>query len=179
MTVPLIITVIAADKPGLVESLAQTISRHGGNWLDSRMARMGGQFAGILRVDIPSASVDPLRNQLQGLTSQGISVQLAVSGDAEPAPQQQLFLNLVGNDRPGIVHEVSAILSRHGINVEHLETQVEPAPMSSELLFHARARLSLLPQTDTEALRADLEELADELMVELSSEEISDPLLEA
>lgn len=179
MTVPLIITVIAADKPGLVESLAQTIKQHDGNWLDSRMARMGGQFAGILRVDIAADSVDPLRNQLQGLTSRGISIQLAVTGDADPAPQQQLYLSLVGNDRPGIVHEVSAILSRHGINVEHLETQVQPAPMSSELLFHARARLGLLPQTDTEALRADLESLADELMVELSNEEISEPLAES
>lgn len=176
MTVPLIITVMAADKPGLVESLAQTIRQHGGNWLDSRMARMGGQFAGILRVEIAAENVDSLRNQLQGLTSRGISIQLAVTGAAEPAAQQQLFLSLVGNDRPGIVHEVSAVLTRHGINVEHLETRVQPAPMSSELLFHARARLSLLPQTDTRTLRADLEDLADELMVELSDEEISEPL---
>ncbi|MFA5677318.1 MAG: ACT domain-containing protein [Pseudomonas sp.] len=176
MTVPLIITVIAADKPGLVENLAQVIKRHGGNWLDSRMARMGGQFAGILRVDIASGGVDSLHDELRQLANLGISIQLAVSGEADPTPQQQLFLSLVGNDRPGIVHEVSAILSRHGINVEHLKTRVEPAPMSSELLFHARAHLSLLPQTDTEALRADLESLADELIVELSTEELSEPL---
>lgn len=176
MTIPLILTVIAADKPGLVERLARLINQHGGNWLDSRMARMGGQFAGILRVDIPRDRVEPLREALQQLTSLGISVQLAVSGEAEADPLQHLYLTLVGNDRPGIVHEVSAILSRHGINVEQLETYCEPAPMSSELLFHARARLGLLPQTDTEALRADLEDLADELMVELSTEQISEPL---
>ena len=57
MTTPLVITVISADKPGLVESLAQTISRHGGNWLESRMARMAGQFAGIVRVDVPGMAV--------------------------------------------------------------------------------------------------------------------------
>lgn len=171
MTIPLIITVIAADKPGLVESLAQIIKRHGGNWLDSRMARMAGQFAGILRVDIAREQVDTLRTELQQLASLGISIQLAVSGETEPSPQPQLYLTLVGNDRPGIVHEVSAILSRHGVNVDQLETRCEPAPMSSELLFHAHARLSLLPQTDIEVLRADLESLADELMVELSSED--------
>ena len=170
MTIPLIITVIAADKPGLVENLARTINQHGGNWLDSRMARMAGQFAGILRVDIAREQVEPLRNGLQQLSGQGINIQLAVSGETDPAPQPPLYLTLVGNDRPGIVHEVSAILGRHGINVDQLETRCEPAPMSSELLFHAHARLSLLPQTDIDALRADLESLADELMVELGSD---------
>lgn len=133
------------------------------------MARMAGQFAGILRVDIAREQLDQLREELQNLSSEGISIQLAVSGETEPVPQPPVYLTLVGNDRPGIVHEVSAILSRHGVNVDHLETRCEPAPMSSELLFHAHARLSLLPQTDIDALRADLEGLADELMVELSS----------
>ncbi len=174
MNVPLIITVTAADKPGLLESLARIINRHGGNWLDSRMARMGGQCAGILRVDIAGEQVDALRDELQQLASLGIRIQLTTSDEAETT-SQQLYLTLVGNDRPGIVHEVSAILSSHGINVEQLETRCEPAPMSSELLFHARARLSLLPQTDIEALRADLESLADELMVELSIEDGSKP----
>lgn len=176
MTIPLIVTVTAADKPGLVENLARIINRHGGNWLDSRMARMGGQCAGILRVDIAREQVDPLRDDLQQLASLGINIQLTVSDEAESSPQQRLYLTLVGNDRPGIVHEVSAILSSHGINVEQLETRCEPAPMSSESLFHARARLSLLPQTDVEALRADLENLADELMVELSNENNSKPV---
>ena len=68
MTIPLILTVISADKPGLVESLAQAINRHGGNWLDSRMARMAGQFAGILRVDVPAGAVEALRVELEDQT---------------------------------------------------------------------------------------------------------------
>lgn len=170
MSMHLILTVIAPDRPGLVETLARIISNNGGNWVDSRMARMAGQFAGILRVDIVGDRLPALRRELEALAGQHISVQLAVSEPETDPSQQQLVLTLVGNDRPGIVHEVSAILSRHGINVEQLDTYVEPAPMSAELLFHARARLSLLPQTDTETLRADLESLADDLMVELGTE---------
>jgi len=168
MTIPLILTVISADKPGLVESLAQVITRHGGNWLDSRMARMAGQFAGILRVDVPAAEVDALRTELENMSSGGMNIQLAVSGQADDQPLATLMLSLVGNDRPGIVHEVSAVLARHGVNVEQLETSCEPAPMSADLLFRANARLGLLPQTDANALRADLENLADDLMVELN-----------
>ena len=80
MTTPLVITVISADKPGLVESLAQVINRHGGNWLESRMARMAGQFAGILRVDVANDQLEALRIDLDGLSAQGINVQVAISG---------------------------------------------------------------------------------------------------
>ncbi|HAW24640.1 MAG TPA: glycine cleavage system protein R, partial [Pseudomonas sp.] len=41
----LVLTVIAEDQPGLVECLAKCIAEHGGNWLESRMSRMAGQFA--------------------------------------------------------------------------------------------------------------------------------------
>ena len=118
MSMHLILTVIAPDRPGLVETLARIISSNGGNWVDSRMARMAGQFAGILRVDIAGDRLPALRRELEALAGQHISVQLAVSEPETDPSQQQLVLTLVGNDRPGIVHEVSAILSRHGVNVE-------------------------------------------------------------
>ncbi|UJJ32656.1 glycine cleavage system protein R [Halopseudomonas maritima] len=167
MTTPLVITVISADKPGLVESLAQTINRHGGNWLESRMARMAGQFAGILRVDVGNEQLDALRVDLEELTHLGINVQVAISGQADEPVQSTLILNLVGNDRAGIVHEVSRVLASHGVNVESLETECVPAPMSADMLFKAEARLGVYPQTDLDALRDALENLTDDLMVEL------------
>ncbi|PCC98893.1 glycine cleavage system protein R [Halopseudomonas pelagia] len=168
MSTPLVLTVMSADKPGLVESIAQVINRHGGNWLESRMARMAGQFAGILRVDIHPDNVEALRVDLDGLTHLGINVQVAVSGQADDPQLTHLHLSLLGNDRPGIVHEVSQILARHGVNVEKLDTECTAAPMSSDLLFKAQADLGIYPQTDLDALRSDLENLADDLMVELS-----------
>ena len=167
MTTPLVITVISADKPGLVESLAQTINRHGGNWLESRMARMAGQFAGILRVDVANDQLEALRIDLEGLNAQGINVQVAISGQAEEPQQRTLLLSLVANDRAGIVHEVSRVLASHGVNVESLETECAPAPMSADLLFKAEARLGVYPQTDLDALRDALENLTDDLMLEL------------
>ena len=42
----LVMTVLGNDRPGLVRSLADTVASHGGNWLESRMARLAGQFPG-------------------------------------------------------------------------------------------------------------------------------------
>jgi glycine cleavage system regulatory protein len=82
---------------------------------------------------------------------------------------------LLGNDRPGIVRDISRVLAQHGVNIEELETEVESASMSGELLFHARAALALPEGADLEALRADLEQLANELMVDLQIDAERDP----
>lgn len=164
----LVLTVIAQDQPGQVERIAQCIAEHGGNWLESRMARMAGQFAGILRVGVPAEAHDELIDALQGLGAQGIRVLLAESGIEPSCTWKPILLELVGNDRPGIVRDITRLLSEHGINVESLVTEVTPAPMSSEPLFHAEAVLAVPLTLSLDVLQRHLESLADELMVELN-----------
>ena len=166
----LIVTVFAPDRPGQVEQIASCIANHGGNWLESRMTHMAGHFAGILRVDVPPEAHADLKQALQGLSKQGISVQFAAIDVESDTPARPISMELVGNDRPGIVRDVTRLLTGQGVNVERLVTNVEPAPMSSETLFRAQARLGLPPTLTLEALQESLETLADELMVELKLE---------
>jgi glycine cleavage system regulatory protein len=163
----LVLTVIAPDQPGLVERVAQCIAAHGGNWLESRMSRMAGQFAGILRVAVPAEGYDELVEGLQGLAAHGIRVMLAESGIEPPCTWKPILLDLVGNDRPGIVRDITRLLSEQGVNVESLVTEVKPAPMSSEPLFHAEAVLAVPLTLSLDVLQKRLEALADDLMVEL------------
>jgi len=164
----LVLTVIAADQPGLVERVAQCIAAHGGNWLESRMSRMAGQFAGILRVAVPAEGYDELVEGLQELADQGIRVMLADSGIDPACNWKPIHLDLVGNDRPGIVRDITRLLAEHGVNLERLHTEVLPAPMSGEPLFHADALLAVPLTLSLDLLQSRLEELADDLMVELN-----------
>ena len=59
----LVMTVIGQDRPGLVESVAALVAENGGNWLESRMSRLGGHFAGILRVEVPGENEAPRWNR--------------------------------------------------------------------------------------------------------------------
>lgn len=164
----LVLTVIAEDQPGLVERIAACVAEHGGNWLESRMARMAGQFAGILRVEVATQARPGLTRALEGLGAQGIRVQLATSG-GEPAGRfTTIRLELVGNDRPGIVRDITRLLAEQGVNLENLLTEVSPAPMSGELLFTADALLAVPEGLALDQLQARLETLADDLMVELN-----------
>ena len=67
MNQSLILTVIGPDRTGLVEAVARHVTAHGGNWLESRMARLAGKFAGILRVQVPDEQVDELTSALRDL----------------------------------------------------------------------------------------------------------------
>ncbi|UVL83533.1 glycine cleavage system protein R [Pseudomonas sp. B21-028] len=163
----LVITVFAPDKPGQVERIAQCIAEHGGNWLESRMSHLAGQFAGILRLSAPAESHEELIEALHGLSSHGIRVLIAQNTLEESCSWKPIAMELVGNDRPGIVRDITRLLSEQGVNVERLVTHVGPAPMSSELLFHAEAILGVPLTLSLDTLQERLETLADELMVEL------------
>lgn len=165
----LVLTLLGADRPGLVERLSQVLTAHGGNWVESRMAHLAGQFAGILRLELPSQAVESFSRDCSTLGSEGLKVAIAESTmDVPSADRRVLKLELVGQDRPGIVREISRALAQNGINVEELSTGVESAPMSAELLFFAKARLSVPLDLSTERLRRLLEPIGNDLMVDIA-----------
>lgn len=167
----LVLTIIAADKPGLVERIAQVIAAHGGNWLESRMAHMAGQFAGILRVSVPAENRQALVGALEDLSTQGIRVLVGEGSTGQASASKAIVMTLLGNDRSGIVREITALLSKQGVNLERLSTDVRPAPMSGDPLFSAEALLQVPSTLSLETLQETLETLADDLMVELRNEE--------
>jgi glycine cleavage system regulatory protein len=169
----LVITVIAMDRPGLVESLAGVIARHEGNWLESRMARLGGQFAGILRVEVPESQRERLLAGLDSLAAEGLKLTIQpdqAGKDTETGRAAEL--SLVGQDRPGIVRQISEAFARSNVNVEELETECTSAAMSGEALFQARARVRIPVGCDTGRLRSELEKVAADLMVDLKLTEL-------
>ena len=168
-TLSLVLTLLGPDRPGLVERLSELIAKHRGNWVESRMARLGGQFAGILRIEMDPGHAESFRTASQNLESSGMRVLVSASEDVPPAPAlRAASLDLMGQDRPGIVREISRVLAERGVNVEELTTGVTNAPMSGEVLFFAKARLGLPPELATDELRASLERLAADLMVDVS-----------
>ena len=174
MKIPLVMTIISPDRTGVVESIARTVAEHGGNWLESRMCRLGGEFAGILRIEIPAEKKSALLGVLEKLQQNGL--QILVRADQAPtsaASGKQAKLEIVGSDRPGIVREISSALARAGVNVEEFTSEVVSAPMSGETLFKAGARLQLPERCDLAALKRDLEKIAADLLVDVSIAEIA------
>jgi glycine cleavage system regulatory protein len=170
----LVMTVIGRDRPGLVESVAGLVAECGGNWLESRMSRLGGQFAGILRVEVPAEKEQLLLEALKRLEAQGLKVVAHSDPPKPPAAKRPLsLLEIVGQDRPGIVRQISHALAGFGVNVEELHTECASAAMSGETLFKARAKLSIPESCDVAGLRRQLEKIAADLIVDISLENLA------
>ncbi|NIL97799.1 MAG: glycine cleavage system protein R [Planctomycetales bacterium] len=168
----LVLTVIGPDRPGLVDSLAEIVAAHQGNWLESRMAHLGGKFAGILHVVVPEQQTEALLAALETLGTHGLSVHAERDTVTEIHQTfRPVTLELLGNDRPGIVREVSHALAGRGVNVEEFRTECIDAPMSGGTLFRATAQLRLPPDLAADDLRHQLEQLAHDLMVDISLNE--------
>jgi glycine cleavage system regulatory protein len=169
----LVMTIIGPDRPGLVEAVAALVARHGGNWLESRMSRLGGQFAGILRVETPVEQQAALVDALKQLNSAALTVVVQPDEEAGPeVPRCLHLLELTGQDRPGIVRQIAGVLASDGVNVEELETELTSAAMSGETLFHASAKVSFPPNCDVSRVRSKLERIAEDLIVEISLAQI-------
>ena len=165
----LVMTIIGADRPGLVQLVASCVADHGGNWLESRMCHLGGQFAGIARVEVPAERIPALREALDKLSADGLRVSVETGEASAPVTLGiAATLELVGHDRPGILRNVTSVLAAHGVNVEELSSECVSAPMGGGNLFQARVRVLVPPSVKVEAVRADLEKIAADLMVDLT-----------
>lgn len=163
----LVMTILGADRAGLVRSIAAIIEKHKASWQESRMARLAGQFAGILRVECPEASLESLSEELSSLNSQGICINIIREVASASESRRILNIDVVGNDRPGIVHQMTLAIAESGGNVEELVTGLESAAMSGHPIFRASGKVSLSTQGDEAQLRAAIENLSDDLSVEI------------
>ncbi|MEM0913843.1 MAG: ACT domain-containing protein [Planctomycetota bacterium] len=167
----LVMTILGRDRTGLVDAAASRVARLGGNWVESRLTRLAGHFAGVVRIDIDAAKVDDLVRALDTLSDEGLTVHVAVADDSE-APTEQgppLRLEFVGHDRPGIVREVAHALAERGVNVDELTTGVTSAPMTGEPMFTAVVDARPPGNIDLAAFTEQMEQLAEacELDVDL------------
>lgn len=169
----LIVSVIGPDRPGLIDRLSSAIAAAGGNWEGARMLRLSGQFTGIVQVVVAEASLSALEAALAELETDGLQTRLHRAGTVgtESGPGRIHELEVVGQDRQGIVSAISSTLARLGVNVLELATDCAEAPWSGERLFKTRAKLHSPEDLGETSLREAVEAIAPDLMVELKAAE--------
>jgi glycine cleavage system regulatory protein len=169
MKTSIVLTILADDQPGIINVVSKVLYDHGGGWTKSSMSSLEGQFAGILLASVSTDKAAACVQELHKLKSQGLHVIAHVSSGLSTSNEmQEYILDLVGNDRQGIVHDITTILANHGVNVRNLETIAESASMGGGELFKARAELLVPNNTDIDELENDLENIANELMVDIT-----------
>lgn len=166
-----IITFIGDDRPGLVEALASAIENNRGNWHESRLSQLGGKFAGLVLVSLPAEYSATLEKELKALSASGLSVRVTPTAAANIAGGgRAITLTVIGPDRLGIVKEISHTLARRRINVVEMDSHVDSAPMSAEMIFRARIDAEVPENTDLDDLQDTLDEIANHMTLEIDLE---------
>jgi glycine cleavage system regulatory protein len=166
-----VVTITCPDRPGIVERVTEVVAEHAANWEESRLARLGGDFAGIVRVSVPQEHAAALSSALRELTNEQMTVTVRTSHSPAAvfsvSGHRLCALRLTGADHEGIVHAVSAYLASQQINVEAMDTQVVPAPVSAAPLFHMDAQIRIPPGLSLPELDANLQRIGEELGVDI------------
>lgn len=168
MQTSLVLTLLGPDRAGLVNSLAEVVKAYQGNWQESRMVHLSGQFAGLVHVSVPQDQVIPLTQALQSQQQNGLQI-LVKQSQVETARRfTPLTLELIGLDRPGIIHDITRQLANLNVNIEELESEQRAAPMSNEMLFYAQLKLGLPEGVSAEQVQVAFETMDDPLTVDLT-----------
>jgi len=164
----MVLSVAGSDRPGLTQALAAAVLAAGGNWLESHLSQLGGLYVGSVLVEVPADGAEALRAAVGQVDAHGLDVRLVPAGDGPGAPGEALRFSLVGQDQPGIVDQVTAVLSRLGANIETFETRVTAEPYSGRPLFHLDAQLRLAPDHPAAEVQGALEAISSEIMVDIA-----------
>ncbi|MFT4810345.1 MAG: glycine cleavage system regulatory protein [Arenicella sp.] len=162
---PIIFTLVGSDKPGLISDLAKTVYDMGGNWLGSNFSHMAGHFAGFVEVDLPLEKHQALIERLSEHPDLKIHLLPGITQHLEE--QQGVQIDIMGNDKTGIVQELTQILSQFNLNIVKFDSFLESAPNWGGVLFKAKATITVAADFDLETLRERLESVANDLMVDI------------
>ncbi len=165
----LVLSVVGSDKPGLTKALAAAVLSAGGNWLQSHLSRLGGLYVGSVLVELDQGKVEALRAAVSSVDAAGLEVRIAPAVE-DAAKGETLEFSLVGQDRPGIVNQVTAAVSQLGANIETFETWLSPEAHSGAQLFHMAAHLRLPEGLKASAVQDALEAISGEIMVDVAVE---------
>ncbi len=168
-TTSLVVSIVGADRQGIVSSLAERAQRFGGNWAASRMTRLAGEFAGMVHLEVPRENADALATSLRDLASSGLQVVVARSDGANVASTLRVVeLELVGEDRLGIVSNLTKLLAGRGVSIESIHTDIVRSGVSGKQTFKVAAHLLVPAAVSVEALQQEVGSLAREMMLDIA-----------
>ncbi len=168
MNARVILVVSGSDRPGLTKALADAVHGAGGNWLESHLSRLGGKYVGSVLVELDAAALPSLEAEVRKVDASGLRVSVVAADQETLSSGDTLTVELVGQDHPGIVREVTAVLAALEVNIDSLTTSTEHGAWSGEPLFRAEARVTLPQGVDRDKVQAALEAISGEVMVDIT-----------
>lgn len=157
------VSVVGADRPGIVAAITEVLFRLGCNISDSSSTMLAGQFATILIVTHTKPfSKEQLEEELGKVCKEmemTLSVRQLNNGEARRGETKGEIcqVTVYGADQPGIVYHVTSALAAHQVNIMDLQTKLAGTDTEPVYIMMLEAALpdNLVP-VDLEKLLAQI-----------------------
>jgi glycine cleavage system regulatory protein len=160
----MVLTVVGKDQAGLIEQIAKCVNQANGNWLKSSFCHLSGHFAGFVEVMLPKENHNALIQACHTISHLQITLVPASLDDS--AKHQSFGITVTGNDRQGIVNDISHRLSNLNVSIREMDTSCESAPNWGSPIFTADMTLACNEDVDVDDIKEALEQITDDLVVE-------------
>jgi glycine cleavage system transcriptional repressor len=160
----LVLTAVGPDRPGLVNEIASVVREAKANVEDSRMAILGGEFALLMLLSGSAEATARFEAACPSL-SEKLGLRLIFKHTTRKDATRDFLpygIRVTGVDRPGIVHNVTSVLAKRGVNLAALESKLSFAPLSGTPMFVLEADLQVPSEVALSELRRELVALCDE-----------------
>jgi glycine cleavage system transcriptional repressor len=165
-----VVTAIGPDRRGIVAKITAVLVGLSANIEESSMERLGGEFAAMLLISVNNSS----RQQIEAALAQQNQDQVHIFVKQTDLSRGKIFegfvpyqISVIGADHEGIINSVSEYLATVKIQIEEMDTEVVPAPITGTPLFTLSAEVQVPPEIRFSELEENLLELGDELGVEI------------
>jgi glycine cleavage system regulatory protein len=170
--IELVLTIIGRDRAGVVAELADVVRFHEANWKRSELAEISGTFAGVVVVDVDDEQADELLANLLILRQQGLHITAEqIEAPVEAPDAQQVRLRFTGDDRPGILHEISTTISGFGISISRMGSALDTSGDVDQ--FEITTHLVVPADVDLDAVLDAVTTLAGNLGIDLHVEDLT------
>ncbi|MEN9647000.1 MAG: hypothetical protein RL238_3669 [Actinomycetota bacterium] len=171
--IELVLTIIGRDRAGVVAELADVVRFHEANWKHSELAEISGTFAGVIVVDVDDDLADELLADLAILRKRGLHITAEqIEPPAETPDAQHVRLRFTGDDRPGVVHQISSTINEFGISISRLGTVIDTSGETAQ--FEITTHLVIPVSVDLDAALDAITALTGELGIDLHVEDLTD-----
>ncbi|MBN2339906.1 MAG: glycine cleavage system protein R [Deltaproteobacteria bacterium] len=172
MTTKMVMYAIGPDRPGLVSRLSAVVHNAGGNFEDSRMATLAGDFALLVLFSADDTAITQIQNDVKKIESElEITTHFRkASQKSDAGGTHEYSFEATGHDRPGIVSRLSAVLSQNDVNVISMDTSLVNMAFIGTPMFKIKGKVQTPKGTDIASLRDTLEDVCEdmELVLEFS-----------
>ena len=162
----LIISAVGSDRPGIVSEISGVITSHGGNVEESRMSRLGSDFAIIMLVSVDPDWVESLEVALQSINE--LTIISKTTKAKEGVEDAQCQIDLSGADNEGIVKVLSKYLAGKSINILEMQTHITNAPITGTTLFNLKAITAIPESLNITKIQYELNQISQKLGVDIT-----------